>query len=133
MILLDTHIWLWWNTRDGRLGSRHAQLIRRAEAIGVSVVSCWEIAKLVEYRRLKLSEPVEDWIAGALTTARVRLLPLTPRIAVESTQLPGSFHRDPADQFLVATARVYDSVFLTIDRKILAYPHVQTPAADEIH
>jgi PIN domain nuclease of toxin-antitoxin system len=53
------------------------------------------------------------------------LLPLTPRIAVESTQLPGSFHRDPADQIIVATARVYDCSLLTADGKILDYPHVK--------
>ncbi len=56
----------------------------------------------------------------------MRLLDLTPSIVVESTQLPGTFHRDPADQLIVATARIYNCVLMTIDPKIVAYPHVQT-------
>lgn len=61
----------------------------------------------------------------ALSYPGMRLLELTPRIAVESTQLPGTFHRDPADQIIVATARTYQQALLTSDQKILAYPHVQ--------
>ena len=55
----------------------------------------------------------------------IQLLDLTPRIAVESTQLPGDFHRDPADQILVATARVQNIPLVTADKLILRYPHVQ--------
>jgi len=55
----------------------------------------------------------------------VHLIELTPRIAVESTQLPAPFHRDPADQIIVATARVYGCPLVTLDGKILSYPHVQ--------
>jgi len=56
----------------------------------------------------------------------MQLLELTPQIAIESTKLPGSFHRDPADQIIVATARVYDISLLTADSRILQYPHVRT-------
>ena len=93
--------------------------------LGVSIISCWEVAKLVERGRLELTMPVERWIEQALTYPGIELLQLTPRIAVESTQLPGEFHRDPADQMLVATARVYDIPLLTADSKLLAYPHVK--------
>ena len=53
-------------------------------------------------------------------------LEFTPQIAIESTKLPGNFHRDPADQIIVATARVYDISLLTADSRILQYPHVRT-------
>lgn len=56
----------------------------------------------------------------------MQLLELTPQIAIESTKLPGSFHRDPADQIIVATARVYDISLLMADSRILQYPHVRT-------
>jgi PIN domain nuclease of toxin-antitoxin system len=56
----------------------------------------------------------------------IELLPLTPQIAIESTKLPGNFHHDPADQIIVATARVYNLTILTVDRLILDYPHVRT-------
>lgn len=56
----------------------------------------------------------------------VQLLDLTVPILVESTQLPGAFHRDPADQMIVATARVCGAPLLTVDSKIVNYPHVMT-------
>ena len=94
--------------------------------IGVSVISCWEIAKLVEYGRLELPCPLEEWFEQALSYPGIHLLPLTPEIAIESTRLPGEFHRDPADQIIVATARVYNCPLVTSDERILNYPHVTT-------
>jgi len=93
--------------------------------IGVSAISCWEVAKLVERQRLFLPCPVFDWIQQALSYPGVRLLDLSPHVCVESTQLPGTFHRDPADQIIVATARVFDAPLVTVDARILSYPHVR--------
>jgi PIN domain nuclease of toxin-antitoxin system len=70
---------------------------------------------------------VAEWFDQALTYPGICWLELTPRIIVESTQLPGTFHRDPADQLIVATARVYQCPLVTVDTKILAYPEVETP------
>jgi PIN domain nuclease of toxin-antitoxin system len=80
---------------------------------------------LVEHKRLSLPILVDKWLDQALAYPGMRLLDLTPRIAVESTQLPGVFHRDPADQIIVATARVYNCPLATLDGKIRAYHHVQ--------
>ena len=128
MIVLDTHIWVWWVDGSARLTRSQVRHLRAGEAtgLGVSVISCWEVAKLVEIGRLALSCPVKDWVEQALTYPGVRLLDLTPQIAVESTQLPGTFHRDPADQIIVATARLYDCPLLTADDRILKYAHVKT-------
>jgi len=82
------------------------------------------VAKLVELGRLKLAVAVDLWLRQALQPP-VLLLPLGPEVAVGSTQLPGSFHRDPADQMIVATARHYDCPLVTLDRLIRAYPHVR--------
>ena len=127
MILLDTHIWLWWVDESARLTVGQRELIKEHESdgLGVSVISCWETAKLVERQRLSLDRPVEEWIAMALAYPGVRLLYLTPQIAIESTQLPEGFHQDPADQIIVATARVHNCALLTADSKILGYPHVK--------
>ena len=94
-------------------------------AFGVSIISCWEVAKLVHYERLKLDRVVGLWIENALAEPGVSLLHLHPQMVVESTQPPGAFHRDPADQLLVATARVLQCPIMTEDSKIAAYPHVQ--------
>jgi PIN domain nuclease of toxin-antitoxin system len=129
VILLDTHIWVWWVQGDARLAGGHQQFLIENEpgGLGVSVISCWEVAKLVEGGRLVLPGEVIEWLEQALAYPGMRLLDLTPRIAVDSTQLPGEFHRDPADQIIVATARPYDIPLLTADRKIIDYPHVRTP------
>ncbi len=112
---------------DAQLPASYQEYIQTQEAhgLGISAISCWEVAKLVEYGRLTLPVAVDDWLAQALAYPGMQLLELTPQIAVESTQLPDSFHRDPADQIIVATARIHTCPLVTIDRQIRAYPHVQ--------
>lgn len=126
MIILDTHVWVWWVDGGGQLPPDYLALIQTetANGLGVCAISCWEVAKLVELARLQLAIPVDQWLALALQPP-VQLLPLTPEVAAGSTQLPGSFHRDPADQMIVATARHYDCPLVTVDRLIRAYPHVR--------
>jgi len=121
MIVLDTHIWIWWVHGEDQLTATQDAFIAEHESdgIGVSAISCWEVAKLVEYRRLVLPCDVAEWFQLALTYPGIRLLGLTPEIALESTRLPGPFHRDPADQIIVATARIYDCVLVTSDDKIV--------------
>ena len=128
MTLLDTHIWVWWVHDETHLTAMQRKWLTENEphGLGVSVISCWEIAKLVEYKRLILPCPISDWFDQALAYPGVRLLDLTPQIALASTQLPGGFHRDPADQMIVATARVHDCPLLTADAKLLSYAHVKT-------
>lgn len=127
MTLLDTHIWIWLVNGDSRLPQEYFDYIQEqeAEGLGVSVFSCWEVAKLVEGGRTSLSLPMREWIAKALSYPGIRLLDFSPKVAVESTQLPGVFHRDPADQIIVATARIHACPLVTMDTKIRAYPHVQ--------
>ncbi len=130
MIVLDTHIWVWWVDGNDRLTETQAEIIKanEQEVIGVSAISCWEIAKLVEHKHLEWLCSPEDWFKRALSYPGILLLELTPEIALESTRLPGGFHRDPADQIIVATARVHGCPLVTSDEKILRYPHVETVA-----
>jgi len=92
------------------------------------IISCWEVAKLVERGRLSLPQDVVDWLDIALAYPGVQLVQLSPAISVESTRLPQPFHKDPADQIIVATARVNDCSVATADDKILKYSHVRTLA-----
>jgi PIN domain nuclease of toxin-antitoxin system len=127
MILLDTHIWVWWVQGDNRLTQQHQVSIQahQTDGLGISVYSCWEVAKLVEYDRLILPCSLEEWFTSALAYPGIQLLDLTLPIIVESTRLTG-FHKDPADQLIVATARVLGLSLLTADRKILNYSGVTT-------
>jgi PIN domain nuclease of toxin-antitoxin system len=112
---------------DGRLTEQHQQCLEeyRSDGLGVSIFSCWEVAKLVENNKLVLPCSVDEWLDIALNYSGVQLIDLTLPIVVQSTQLVG-FHRDPADQIIVATAMVYNCSLLTADQKILAYSDVQT-------
>lgn len=127
MIVLDTHVWVWWVHNDPKLPVQYKTYIQnhRTNGLGISAISCWEVAKLVEYGRLVLPLSVEDWMQRALAYQGIRLLELSPRIAIESTQLPAPFHRDPADQIIVATSRVYACHLVTLDKQIQHYPYVQ--------
>lgn len=127
MIILDTHIWIWWNDKNPNLTTDYENVIQQnlSGGIGVSAISCWEIAKLAEKNRIQFLISVEDWLNQALSNPSVLLLPITAKIAVESTQLLDSFHNDPSDQIIVATARVYNCPLVTYDTKILNYKHVK--------
>ena len=127
MIVLDTHIWIWWVNDSSRLTEQYKKWIQdyQSQGLGISIISCWEVAKLVEKKRLVLSLPVDEWLRTALAYPGVQLLDLNVPIVVQSTQLSG-FHNDPADQIIVATAKVYDCFLLTADGKILNYAGVKT-------
>jgi PIN domain nuclease of toxin-antitoxin system len=91
----------------------------------------WEVAKLVEYQRLKLPCEVLDWLNQALSYPGITLIELTPEIVVASTQLNG-FHRDPADQIIVATAQVYDCPLVTVDAKITDFRNRPPPSRHSV-
>jgi PIN domain nuclease of toxin-antitoxin system len=93
VILLDTHVWVWWVHGDARLSEDQRKMLdyRADDGIGVSVISCWEAAKLVEYGRLTLPQDIAEWVGVALAYPGVRLIELTPAIAIESTRLPQPF------------------------------------------
>ena len=128
MIILDTHIWVWWVHDISRLTKTQVEAIgvNESEQIGVCTISCWEVAKLVEYGRLELPCSLREWFDQALSYPGIGLVELSPSIALESTRLPGWFHRDPADQIIVATARVFECPLVTSDRRILGYSYVES-------
>lgn len=123
-IILDTHIWIWLMEGDTHLSPKMQKTINEAAKesfIGVAAISIWEVAMLAKKGRIKLFSPVSTWIKEALSFSGLTLLPLSPEVAVESTSLGDAFHGDPADQMIVATARVHRLTLLTRDEKILAY------------
>jgi len=134
VILLDTHVWVWWVHGDRMLGELKTTIeVREHEGLAVSAISCWEVSKLVERGRLQLPMELRDWLDLALDPSGVSLIPLSPGIAAASTGLPGDFHRDPADQIIVATSRVHDLPLATFDEKIRRYPYVRLLGDLQIH
>lgn len=128
MILLDTHIWIWWVNLNNKLSSAQKEIVLKheSEEIGISIISCWEVARLVEYKRLEFACSIKEWIQIALDYPGVTLLNLTPDIVIESSQLPSDFHKDPADQMIAATARILQCILVTADKKIINYEYITT-------
>ena len=131
MIILDTHVWIWWvDDNLQKLSSRQLKRIRAESTsgrIGVSAISCFEIANKVSLGRdkLVLSLPVSDWIGAALAYPGVELLPLSPEISLSSTRIHNPNNRDPFDHIIVASAIEYRCSLITVDEEIKACRDVQ--------
>ena len=126
MIILDTHAWVWWATESRHLSLRARRAITDADELGISVISCWEVAMLVAKGRLEFNQPVELWIERALEFPRMNVLPLTPTIATMAASLPAPFHGDPADRMIVATCRKIEAPLITKDRALRRWRPVVT-------
>ncbi|MBZ5554217.1 MAG: type II toxin-antitoxin system VapC family toxin [Acidobacteriia bacterium] len=119
-LLLDTHIWIWSLADPVRLKARVLKALENpANEKWISPISIWELMVLVGKGRIRLNADVEEWIAQALQTAPVREAPLTTEVvlATRNIHLP---HRDPADGFLAATAKVFGLTLVTADARLLA-------------
>jgi len=121
--LLDTHVLIWWLTDDRKLPKPHARLLERSERsqtpVGLSAMSLWEIAKLAERGRIELTRSVDESLEQLEASPFISVLPLTGRVAIESTRLGARFHADPVDQIIVATARCHGLTLLTADERII--------------
>lgn len=129
MILLDTHIWVWWVSGVEKLPRKIISLIDKAineRAVYISSISAWEVAQLVKRKRLELSMNVEAWISKTESMPFVKFIPVDNYIAVKSVNLPGTLHTDPADRIIIATAINFGLPLATTDSKIINYRNVRT-------
>ena len=123
-VLLDTHAAVWF--ASGQLSPEPTERIIAGGGEGqafVSPITAWEIGLLAS-RPGNAVRPVIDpiaWYEELLRSPHLRECAFTAAIAIGSTELPGTFHRDPADRFLVASARALDCAIMTRDAKILEY------------
>jgi PIN domain nuclease of toxin-antitoxin system len=136
LIVVDTHVLVWAVEDNVNLGRAARETIERAAAatgVLVPAITPWEIAMLVHKGRLSLAREIHAWMANVLDLPGIRLAPITPSIAIDSVALPGSFHADPADRLIIATARDAGFPLLTSDQAILRYGsagHVAVMRAD---
>jgi len=129
VIVLDTHTLVWWVTGDTTLSKKAKAAIEREQAGGdivVSSISAWEIAMLVKRDRLVLSMDVSSWLSAVTQVDAVRFVLVDVEVATKSVELPGEFHKDPADRMIIATARKLAAPLVTKDERIQAYAHVKT-------
>jgi PIN domain nuclease of toxin-antitoxin system len=124
-VLLDTCAALWIGNREF-MAPNALQVIRAAAqtaGILVSAVTGWEIGLATTRLRnpLVLLPTVQLWLADLVARPGFRTVSLDPKVALSASYLPGSFHRDPADRLLIATARELGVPLVTRDRRILDY------------
>ncbi len=125
MILLDTHIWYWWiNLEHDRFSSTLRDAIATESRIGVSPVSCYEIALAAQRGRLELPLPAKEWFREALDSSGIELVPLTPSITERAVTL-SQIHRDPFDRIIIATALEESASLASIDGLFCKYPEIQ--------
>ena len=127
--LLDTHVLIWWLQDPALLSPAQKRVTDEAgkeSPLRVSDISLWEIAALHSLGRIRLAIPVREWLEKAVAPPLVRRHGISPAIAAEVARLPDSFHRDPADRILVATARTLGATLLTHDRRIRESGLVET-------
>jgi PIN domain nuclease of toxin-antitoxin system len=118
-LLLDTHVWVWSVMEPDRLGKEVSSELENPETeLWLSPISIWEVLILSRKQQLDLFEEVNGWISRAVRCLPVREAPITHEVAREL----GKLHlprRDPADYFLVATAKVFDLTLATSDELLL--------------
>jgi PIN domain nuclease of toxin-antitoxin system len=123
-LLLDTHVWLWLEAGSNELSADVRRAISTALGGGllrIAAISLWELALLAARGRVVLGKPINLWLEEALADPGPIIEPLNARVAIESCELPGALHRDPADRMIVATARIINATLMTRDRRILDY------------
>ena len=122
-LLLDTCAAIWITTeqisQEAMAAIDHSR--EDGEAIYLSPISAWEIGLLVARGRLNLAMAPERWFSRLLQAPGLQLADMTPEILIESSFLPGSPPKDPADRILAATARAYGYALVTRDRLLLNY------------
>ena len=124
MIVLDTHVLVWADSDDRKLGRKARALIDQLWAIGkvaVPAIAFWEVGLLQARRRVDLPTSLRDWRDAILAAGAIEL-PLDGAIAVRALDLSG-LHEDPADRFIVATALVHGAALMTADDRLLDWHH----------
>ncbi len=122
MLLLDTHVLVWLDEGNPRLGNSALQTIIEslsAGQLGVATISFWEVAMLIEKQRLTLQAELDVWRSELLQTGLLEI-PLLGSTALRAGQLK-MFHGDPADRMIVATAIENGATLMTADEKILSW------------
>ncbi|MEE8525923.1 MAG: type II toxin-antitoxin system VapC family toxin [Thermoanaerobaculia bacterium] len=127
MIVLDTHVWIWWVSEPDRLSSGAHATITNARQVGICPISIWEISTKEAKGRLSLDRDLDVWVHQAVARPGAVLLELSPEIAILAGQLgERGFHGDPADRMIAASAMCHGVELVTKDQAIRDFDGVRT-------
>lgn len=129
-MILDTHIWIWFITQEfDRFPIHWREAIETVEQVGISPISCFEVALAHHRGRLTLPCKVDRWLREALEPSGILLFPITPEIAYRAVNL-SPIHRDPFDRLIIATAISANAKLASIDDAFSLYPELNAILLD---
>ena len=122
MILVDTHVIIWDALKPDLLSEAAKEAITQAnETDGIIIcdISLWEIAMLMEKKRLTTKDSYREFIDLVLMSNKYQIQCITPEIADAATSFPEEINNDPADRIIAATSLVLKFPLVTADRNLL--------------
>jgi PIN domain nuclease of toxin-antitoxin system len=123
--LLDTHIWLWSFMQANRLSSRVAGTLADSQnELWLSPVSIWELTIMCRKGRFQVHPDISTWVKKSISDLQLTEAPLTNEVALAIPFIAFA-HGDPADQFLAATAKVFELTLITADAHLLKIPGIR--------
>ena len=128
MIVLDTHVLVWWVTAEPKLSTKARRAIKtaaRRNSVVASTISILEIATAVRSGRLTLSQPLNQWLGDVRSLPELQFEPVTIDIASSAGAFDESTPGDPADRIILATATTLGARLVSADRELRDNPHVE--------
>ena len=119
-VLLDTCALVRLGGFPETLSAAAQEAIENAWYLYASPVSLWEIIFKCQIGKMELSQPPREWFNQLKDEYDIKMLPLTEEAAALAAELP-LHHRDPADRFIIATAKLNDLPVITTDRNFSQY------------
>jgi PIN domain nuclease of toxin-antitoxin system len=126
VIVLDTHVWLWWSSDPDRLSAAARAAIAEASEVGICTISCWELTMLARRGRIELDRMPADWVRRGLAQNNVKSVPLTAEDAVAAASVADTFAGDPADRIIYSTARRLGARLVTRDERLRLFDPQRT-------
>lgn len=123
MILVDTHVLLWWVADPSHLSRSASSALADDVPARVSPISFWELAMLEQRGRIAVDRDLVRWARDLLAAGKVAVTQVTPSAAIAAARLP-AFHGDPADRIIYATARELGARLVTKDTRMREYADV---------
>jgi PIN domain nuclease of toxin-antitoxin system len=126
-VLLDTCAFVWAISDPAKLSKRAADVLRDpATQVYFSPITCAEMACLCDRGRLVIAMHWKKWFDHYVKENGWSAVDINVAIMQDAFALPGTFHADPADRIIVATARCHKLRVITADARLLGYPFVES-------
>lgn len=129
MIVLDSHIWIWMHLSPGRLSLPAQEAVRNEAALGISVLSIWEVMVALQRGRIQSPYSPETTIDLWLRATPLVKLPVTEEV-VRTGQRMVFNHGDPIDKFIASTAHCESCALITSDAHLLSLDWLKTIKGD---